>query len=325
MSEKLNPNTVLANNQELQEKTQTPAEQLGLIDGNFLVPRSDGSMESGWEVSSFREVVNPRTGEVETAVFVKQQTPNDDNKVGEKSVRLSEIQMEETKSKTELLAGFAISATMDQMEDKDYSDRHKKLFAPYNLESDYEQPEEDYDYLFKDEKDYQAVVKEKDGLNRQRAVERGTSTDESEKYTLDVILSRFGKDGDLAKSEIAKIITKYLKPESDIASEDSMKLIRNNPNLRYELGDLFLKRQELYQDLLPDRVRRNTQKVPEYPGYKIEFRDLRSQEYVAQLCLARLDGTFDIESAMSEPTAITEDGKVVNGQHRYASDIVLFF
>jgi hypothetical protein len=308
---------------------QGPAEELGLVNGDFPVRRTDGSTDTGWEVQKYQEVIDPNTNLPETALFVTKPNPDNPQEVMQKVVRFSEVLadyqdqrekhgVERAHEVGDLVASSLVEVSTDNTEMR----RKQQLFEPYapvkhTIESS------NYDHLFADIQDTvdgqasieRAAVRETTG--------RGVSTQDSEKYTQEVVLKRFGDQGDLRNSEISKIIGRHLEAGVSIDSQQAMLEVRNNAKLRLELGEYFLNSQAIYEDIMPVRIKENKQKVPGINGYS-QLGRLKSREYVALLTLARLDGTFDKDVSNSEQIILGQDGIAIEGQHRFASDSILF-
>lgn len=102
--------------------------------------------------------------------------------------------------------------------------------------------------------------------------------------------------------------------------------IRQNADVRLALGQHYVDRvdQLANDEDMPLRVRLNGQKKPDTGDYT---EPMTSREYVALLCLAQLDGTFDQAYADRLSTDKIErderTGQVTQGQHRYAASLAL--
>lgn len=105
------------------------------------------------------------------------------------------------------------------------------------------------------------------------------------------------------------------------ADETIVDELRTNPDLRVAVGQHFIERiKDLYQ-IMPERVRRNSQKNPGSKGYEDMPSVLSSREYAALMALSMIDGTFNAARADTETYDFTTDSGV--GQHRYAARQVL--
>jgi len=144
------------------------------------------------------------------------------------------------------------------------------------------------------------------------------TTDVSRRDAKDALASALWMD-----AKLSKIIHSYYE---QTGSTDPIKVVdalRTNKQLRVAVGKHFLAKTAalVHEHILqiPDRVVRNKQKVPKGLA---PVPHLSSTEYVALLCVAMLDGTFDAEQAKSEPI-VGEGGEVTIGQHRATANMVL--
>lgn len=144
------------------------------------------------------------------------------------------------------------------------------------------------------------------------------TTDVSRRDAKDTLASALWMD-----AKLGKIIHSYYE---QTGSTDPIKVVdalRTDRQLRVAVGKHFLAKTEalVHEHILqvPDRVVRNKQKVPKGLA---PVPNLSSTEYVALLCVAMLDGTFDAEQAKSEPI-VGEGGRVTIGQHRATANMVL--
>ena len=123
----------------------------------------------------------------------------------------------------------------------------------------------------------------------------------------------------LSDREVKAIVEKYATPER-WRTDDVHKLIRENNELRVELGECILQKLESSSIALPDRVWRNGQKRINYTGY--DYPDVSSHEAVALIALSMLDGTF--KRTLYDPVEIDErTGTVSRGQHRWTAANIL--
>jgi hypothetical protein len=129
--------------------------------------------------------------------------------------------------------------------------------------------------------------------------------------------------GEARRDPIADaIVAKYEDGAQDPSDKHAaVDTIRKNAELRYELGSYYL-RDKLPQliDKLPRQVAANDQKRPKHMGYK-DIPQLGSQEYVAMLALAMLDGTYAEPGA--DTTELYESGDVKLGEHRAAANLLI--
>lgn len=202
--------------------------------------------------------------------------------------------------------------------------RAEVIFSPYApdaLGGGAKSPEgeQNYDFLFSDEdltqkKVEDAAVRSPEG--------RGVVTPSSMEYSA-AILKRFDSEPQL-DAKIKQIIGKH-NGSNELGSKNTITAIRENKPLRVELGSYFLSKLEAMHDALPDRVKKNGQKSSDTPGYR-DIPGLRSREYASLLALAQLDGTFDPDKVQEgDTTRIDENGNVIDGQHRAATDMLLFW
>ena len=123
----------------------------------------------------------------------------------------------------------------------------------------------------------------------------------------------------LSDREVKAIVEKYATPER-WRTEDMHELIRENNELRVELGEYILQKLESSSIALPDRVLRNEQKNINYTGYN--YPNVSSREAVALIALSMLDGTF--KRTPHDPVEIDESTEsVVCGQHRWTAANIL--
>lgn len=175
--------------------------------------------------------------------------------------------------------------------------------------------ETNFDHLFYP--DYEPST-DPGSLNRQRPLGRNHISD----YNCEVA-KRILTEAKTKSWELGEIITDYLAEHNQLKNVDTVQVIREDQNLRTLISEyLFTKLQVMITDM-PERVRKNTNKTPGYPGYEA-FGPLTSEEYVILLALSMLDGTFNYDSedavnrTYSGPTY-----EVKHGQHRTAAELLL--
>lgn len=123
----------------------------------------------------------------------------------------------------------------------------------------------------------------------------------------------------LSDQEVKAIVEKYATHER-WRTEDMHELIREDNELRVELGEYILQKLESSSIALPDRVLRNEQKNINYTGY--DYPNVSSREAVALIALSMLDGTF--KRTPYDPVEIDESTEsVVRGQHRWTAANIL--
>lgn len=112
--------------------------------------------------------------------------------------------------------------------------------------------------------------------------------------------------------------------DQGLSANQIANLLRENVELRLTVGGYLLAKLEQpgIMELMPDRVKRNTEKKPSTMGYE-RLPGLTSREYTALLALSMLDGSFNWKDAESDPE--TYDTQVDDGlgQHRYAAKVLL--
>ena len=165
----------------------------------------------------------------------------------------------------------------------------------------------------------------KEGVPRQ--FWRGTVTERSKAEAVTTFDHRLD-DG------VRALIYKY--GGEGIGSADVATLVRENSELRLELGGHLLTKMQKMHDatetsrreradqtipsLLPPAVHANRQrKAPHIPGYDTE---LTNREYAAVLALSMLDATFKPENE-DDNFARDARGNVTHDQHRYAAHLAL--
>lgn len=196
-----------------------------------------------------------------------------------------------------------------------FSPRNEIVFSPYEIEES--KKGDSYDYLFSDD-DLTASI---EGAAIREPEGRGVVSDDSKEYSMD-ILKRFDNEASL-DLKIKDIIHRY-NGNQDLATEATMDTIRSNKYLRVELGAYFLTKLGDLKDSLPSRVAKNEFKNSTMSGYN-QIPKLRSREYASLLALAHLDGTFDPNKSASEEITYDAEGNIKTGQHRAASESLIFW
>jgi hypothetical protein len=99
--------------------------------------------------------------------------------------------------------------------------------------------------------------------------------------------------------------------------------IRLNPDVRLAVGNLLLNRVDDMAYQLPTRVMENKGKSLTRNATGVS--DLKSREVVALMALARIDGTFDVDSVRStdKPDHARTGGQDSQGQHGQAMNAIL--
>lgn len=117
--------------------------------------------------------------------------------------------------------------------------------------------------------------------------------------------------------DIKAIVGPYAREHHGVWREEDMaKVLRDDPELRVQLGVYLLEKLETVGPL-PKRFYGSATKNPNYVGY----RNMTSREYAALLALSMLDGTFKNPSG-SDPIE-SKYGDIIRGQHRYAAMRIL--
>lgn len=199
------------------------------------------------------------------------------------------------------------------------NDRVGLVFAPVDVQDSGVTRSSNYDYLFDPNVDTSNKTVEDAAVRKTE--DRGTVTEDSLAYSMSV-LDRFDKEEGLDYS-IKQIIKNHTGSDK-FSSEETVDALRKNKELRTELGKYFLDKLDLNSDMLPARVLNNGNKNSTMPGYS-DIPGLKSREYASLLAMAQLDGTFDPHKAMSEEITYDTNGEVVTGQHRVASEMLLFY
>lgn len=287
----------------------------GFETGWHILDRDDSQLQNGeWKESMV--VLAKDDPELPGNVLIKR-VPNNEFIEWQIPMRLAKKKAEQDEYKKQL--------DLERQAGKERKrQRNEKIFAPVGAPK--KEPKDNvYDALTEDGEIFDDrlanLIKQRGLINSREYV-----TDENRQLASDLLNNSRLERG------IKEIIRSVL-PEQKAFDLRLVDEIRTNAELRLALGEHFLSRQEFYVDnndysiqrsvwkYLPDRVSRNTQKNPNHIGY--EGLGLSSQEYVAELCLSMLDGSFDYNAASSDPINIKEDGEVVYGQHRAAALLVL--
>lgn len=293
-----------------------------LVDGQFVVRRGDGSVDNGgWSVVTTHTSAD--TGE--QAVVIARPYPKDSSRVQLQTVPLHELLGWQTEAQLDwhrtsgiAMAGVALREMEPEGEIDPNPKRLELLFEP--RVSVAKMPEPEYDYLFAPDDSYgvELTLHQRESANI-AAEQRNmvVVTDETRKDALDALQQslRFNP-------ELNRLIS-GAHPEALPGSLAMVDAIRLEPGLRMEIGKYFLDKISRRVATLPERLRDNTEKSPRRRGYA-HIPRLTSREYVALLCLAMLDGSFDSQSAASDPITYDSRGEVEFGQHRSAARDILF-
>jgi len=287
-------------------------------EGQFDIIRTSGDVDNGWSLD--HSTYDPNTGYV---VAFKPQYDEQGKLLGnlEKQVNREEVisfnspENKEARRQEQLQTELGERAMQHEV-DAPYSQRIETLFAPVKREQSAEVIKS-YDYLV--DPDFDMSQFSVEGASVRNGKERGVTTDTS------LETARTEYMGPLLNGQkdrrIAAIIRDHAKSET-ISSDDAMKLLREDSSLRKEVGAYLLRKIDDNEHNLPERVARNAQKNANWGGYD-DIPNMRSQEYVALLALAKLDGTFNYDDYLQDSVVTDDSGNVILGQHRAAADFIL--
>ena len=208
-----------------------------------------------------------------------------------------------------------------EFETSPQEERLKTLFAPLKpLENNVQHP--GYDFLFNDDPADRKIFDEYSKAYEKTAAKNA----EYKKFVTPETIA----DSQLKlrraleiDGRLRAIISNYYDL-SKTSMLDIVDALRENPEVRLEVGTYLLSKVDSavsrYSDIMPDRFIHNNQKNPDRS--LVTVRNMRSREWVAILCLAKLDGSFNKDLELIGPEFDT-NGKPILGQHRAAADIVL--
>ena len=308
----------------------TPAGDLGLVDGQFIVERSDKSKETGWSVNA----IIPASEETRGIELVEIVRPGEKGKIDSKKIPLSRLigwqKGPQNSGRVEPLVSHELgnltvaaahpeSVMVVPEQEKPAQTRIEKIFAPYETKTQPED-EDDYSQLFDEANDMSGLEVE-GGAIRPDQRGRGVVTPESEKESFLALDNAMKSD-----PAIRRIIMSNPNAKGGQLEVESIpKLLRTNKDLRLSLGTYLLNkldRMVTYREDMPYRIVQNTKKSSLAAGYE-EFKNigLRSREFSAMLALSMLDGTFGEESEPETYDSLTGKG---DGQHRYTARQLLF-
>ena len=95
--------------------------------------------------------------------------------------------------------------------------------------------------------------------------------------------------------------------------------MRNNKDLRIEVGVYLLAKIDRLFHQMPERIQDDTEKKPSTEGYN-HIPVMTSREYATLLAISMLDGTFDDKRVGGDTIEYREGtDKVILGQHRAAA------
>ena len=191
----------------------------------------------------------------------------------------------------------------------------EQVFQPFpSSEAVYELPDDYFAHLLNDTEPRTGSVEDAAVRESKDGIKVTDKTQADAEFIVGQLVGRSGLLGEL--------LGNYMRAKDISTSGDLVKAIHDDLGVRVGLGRLFLDQLEIRSSYMPDRVKRNTQKVSMIPGYK-DRGPLTSREYVALLALAKLDGTYD-KDREREPISYNPDGSARDGQHRWAAEELLF-
>jgi len=288
---------------------ETTDQGLGLVDGAFAVGRDDDSwIDYGWQIEAYDE-------ETDKVTIVK---PQDDGSSLVKTVpRKKLVELNEQLHRdvtTKEVGSVAVNNQLASESRESLAQQHyEALFAPVSGQDNPD--DQNFDHLFSgDPKDTsqnsveQAAVRDK--KNSREYVTDENCEAAAQKLVLAIQADRYIES---AFNQVG------VRPETEL---EAVTIIRTNAKVRQLLGMHYLQKVNERAHELPERIRRNAQKVANHVGYA---EPMTSREYVALLCLAMIDGSYDNDGISSNDTIQhDEKGAITIGQHRSAALEVLF-
>lgn len=323
--EQYNPELTRGDSMLQGEQTPSPAERIGLVDGEFVVRRSSGQEETGWSVNRVVEQVVEGGAARCIAILNKTELAPDGSgpQTATKAVPLEALQSWQVSAATESHVNG--NHDQDRAESRE-SLRLKSLFQPLLRSEPVEDP--NYDILIRAVVEDNPAVQEAANVYRQELDKAEPLQREYDKFVSEATIklsAEYLKRALETDSQLAGLIGSL---KADFGLNDPVSVvnaIRTNPDMRLAVGKYMLDKINLFAkkhpDDLPDRVRCNGEKAPK--GLIAEYIKTRisSREYVALLCLAKLDGSFN--GLMADDIEIGSDGNAIVGQHRIAADMIL--
>lgn len=302
---------------------QTPAERLGVIDGEFAVMRSNGMIDREWTLYSDETKTHLKSGELVPAVMLFRRDPDNPDLILKKvvpkdtflewQVEDAEIKRYEALFKVEVaedMGGVAVRSLESSPQDAYLAAReehYRRLFAPVAIE---EKPAEEvsYDHLFDPE--YEAP-KEVRWAASKTEEGRGIVTTEGKEKAEQIL-------GEATKIDhrLRVIFEDAVKRVGE--DVDLTELVRTDPEVRLSIGKHIIEKIQKHMSMMPERVVNDTEKNPNHSGYSA----IKSREYVALLTLAMLDGSFN-HTRQEKIYDFDSRGVAVLGQHRYAARYLL--
>lgn len=189
--------------------------------------------------------------------------------------------------------------------------------------SDASQSYDDLRGLWEEMRDEEVESRTKSYLERMQAV-KPNPRDEATKEGVELARETYRRT--VQRDYVLKnIVGKYMKSYAPL---EVMNGIRLKHELRCEILYHFMNKIMTIRDsqpgILPERVRYNDENVlksPSYQGYPVG--EMSSDEYVAMLMLAMIDGSFNPSRAEQVKSHENSDGTPGYGQHREAARAVL--
>lgn len=302
---------------------QSPAERLGLVDGEFAVVRSNGQVDREWTLYTDETKTHLKSGELVPAVMLFRRDPDNPDLILKKVVpkdTFLEWQAEDAEVKryeallstetAEDMGGVAVRSLETSPQDTYLAAReehYRRLFAPVGVEV---KPAEEvsYDHLF--DPDYEAPKEVRWAASRTKEG-RGTVTAEGKEKAQQIL-------GEASKIDhrLRVIFEDALKRAGE--DVDLTELVRTDPEVRLAIGKHIIEKIQRHISMMPERVVNDTEKNPNHSGYNA----IKSRDYVALLALAMLDGSFN-HVRQEKIYDFDSRGVAVLGQHRYAAKYLL--
>lgn len=306
------------------ERKLTPAEQLGLVDGQFIVQRGSGEgsyTETGWTVAEIGDDTDENTGEQrQFAILTNAKLGADGKPLRDDNGYIDG----DTKNQWVDVIRSWQPVEHETPSESLLSDRQREIFAPVEKVTKkvtVEDEDKHWDAFILSPEDYKAkygsqppegsvkdaAVRDDSGINR----EVSSSSLEYAQMTI---------EGNIDPT-VKRIIAEF--SEGATQTTDLVNNIRTNPRLRERLALYFMDKIKLNLNDMPERVQRDAQKKPNHKGYeKLSY--TTSREYASLLALSMLDGTFKFEATKTDPIVRDGNGEVEVGQHRAAAEILLY-
>jgi hypothetical protein len=329
---------------------QPPQAPTNLVDGQFLVHRSDGTIEQGWNLGNvYDEQLVDGTIQKTADIFrPDEQNPREGLVKSIPLGRLENWQVAEEEPKlTDLRPVHAAQAAIaiseqnydhlfryDEAEENNALDvsggfhaevarnpRLEQIFTPVpTIDMMPSGTKTSYDFLWAEGEQYDAKLAEYQAESRQRQADE-------RKYSVVTDASRAAAVERLSLARRTdRVIDSILKRYEQQATTEpvsAVDMIRTNADLRYDLGSyLYTEKLNARFDKMPSRVRLDDDKTPNSRGYGFLPRNLKSREYSTLIALAMIDGTFN-KPGPGEAIERNSTGQVTLGMHRAAAEELL--